>query len=340
MSGNATFRLANTAILAVTRVEAPEVVTSDSLDDRLEGTYARIGMARGGLAGLAGVEERRWWPEGTSYITGGVEAGRMALEQAGVTPDQVGLLINASVSRPHLEPSVATQVHDELGMPTSCLNFDITNACLGFVNAMQVAGSMIDAGQADYALIVASEGTREPQERTLDRLVNGETTKDELKEAFATLTVGSGAAAMVLGRVDQHPEGHRIIGGLSRAGTSHHGLCIGTMEEMHTDSRALYVEGMALVTTAWEEAKSEFEWSDMDAYIPHQTSTSHLRGLSRALKLDNSKLAVSLVHHGNTAAASVPFTLAQEAPSLKSGDRVLLMGIGSGLNTSFTEVAW
>ncbi len=174
----------------------------------------------------------------------------------------------------------------------------------------------------------------------MDRLINGETTKDELKEAFATLTVGSGAAAMVLGRSDAHPEGHRIVGGLSRAGTSHHGLCIGTMEEMHTDSRALFINGMALVKDAWQEAKSEFEWSGMDAYIPHQTSTSHLRGLAKALELDNDRLAVSLVKHGNTAAAAVPFTLAQEVPNLTKGDRVLLMGIGSGLNTSFTEIAW
>lgn len=340
MTGNAVYRLANTSIVSVTRVEAPEIVTSEALDDRLDAMYARIGMSRGGLAGLAGVEERRWWPEGTSYISGAVEAGNLAMEAAGVEPGQIGLLINASVSRPHLEPSVAAQVHDELDLPTSCLNFDITNACLGFVNAMQVAGSMIDAGQMDYALIVASEGTREPQERTLDRLINGETTKDELKEAFATLTVGSGAAAMVLGRSDQHPDGHRIVGGLSRAGTSHHGLCIGNMEEMHTDSRALYVNGMALVKDAWEEAKSEFAWSGMDAYIPHQTSTSHLRGLAKALELDNDRLAVSLVKHGNTAAAAVPFTLAQEVPNLSKGDRVLLMGIGSGLNTSFTEIAW
>ena len=340
MSGNAVYRLANTSIISVTRIEAPEVITSESLDDRLDATYSRVGMSRGGLAGLAGVEERRWWPEGVSYISGAVDAGNRALSEAGVEPGQIGLLINASVSRPHLEPSVATMVHDELGLPTNCLNFDITNACLGFVNAMQVAGSMIDAGQMDYALIVASEGTRGPQERTMDRLINGETTKDELKEAFATLTVGSGAAAMVLGRSDRHPEGHRIVGGLSRAGTSHHGLCIGTMEEMHTDSRALYVEGMILVQDAWSEAASEFDWSDMDSYIPHQTSTSHLKGLAKALNLDNSKLAVSLVQHGNTAAAAVPFTLAQEVPSLSKGDRVLLMGIGSGLNTSFTEITW
>lgn len=340
MSGNAVYRLANTSILSVTRIEAPEVVTSESLDDQLDATYNRVGMSRGGLAGLAGVEERRWWPEGISYITGAVDAGNLALSEAGIDRGRIGLLINASVSRPHLEPSVAAQVHDELGLATSCLNFDITNACLGFVNAMQVAGSMIDTGQVEFALIVASEGTRGPQERTMDRLINGETTKDELKEAFATLTVGSGAAAMVLGRSDLHPDGHRIIGGLSRAGTSHHGLCIGSMEEMHTDSRALYVEGMNLVQDAWSEAAAEFDWSDMDSYIPHQTSTSHLRGLAKALRLDNSRMAVSLVKHGNTAAAAVPFTLAQEVSSLSKGDRVLLMGIGSGLNTSFTEIAW
>lgn len=340
MSGNASYRLDNTAVLSVESVEAPEVITSDAIDDRLVDTYARLGMTRGMLASLAGVQSRRWWPADQGYVQGAVAAGRQALEAAQVEPDQIGLLINASVTRPHLEPAVATQVHHELGLPTGCMNFDVTNACLGFVNAMHLAGTLIDSGQIEHALVVTSEGTREPQERTIARLERGETTKVEIKEAFATLTVGSGAAAMVLARKDANPDGHTLVGGVSRAGTAHHNLCIGSMEEMKTDSTALYTEGLALAVDTWKDAKGEFDWEEMDSYVAHQTSIVHIRGLCDSLGLDMGKFPLTLIEHGNTASASVPFTLAQHSPNLSTGDRVLLMGIGSGLNTSFAELAW
>lgn len=340
MTGNTSYRLHDATILAVEAVEAPEIVTSEEIDDRLEHTYKRVRMARGMIESLAGVRSRRWWAADSDYVEGAIEAGRRALQASGVPAEKVGLLINASVCRPHLEPAVATRVHDALGMPTNCLNFDVTNACLGFVNAMQLAGTMVDAGQIDYALVVSSEGTREGQRRTLGRLERGETTREELKEAFATLTVGSGAAAMVLGRASSHPEGHRIVGGASRAGTAHHELCIGTMEKMVTDSKGLYVEGLSLALDTWLDAVNDFDWKTMDTYIAHQTSVVHINGLCEALGLDISKFPLTLTEHGNTASVSVPFTLAKYAHQLSEGDRVLLMGIGSGLNTSFTEVAW
>lgn len=340
MNGNAMYRLDNTTVLSVEAVEAPEVITSDAIDDRLIDTYARVRLTRGMLASLAGVQSRRWWPVEDGYVQGAVVAGRKALAAAGVEPGEVGLVINASVTRPHLEPAVAAQVHHGLGLPTGCLNFDITNACLGFVNAMQLAGTMIDAGQIEHALIVSSEGTREPQERTLSRLERGETTRDEVKEAFATLTVGSGAAAMVLGRRNARPDGHTLVGGVSRAGTAHHTLCIGSMEEMRTDSAALFTEGLALAVDTWKDAMADFDWGDMDTYVAHQTSIVHIRGLCDSLGLDINRFPLTLVDHGNIASASVPFTLAQHRAGIDDGDRVLLMGIGSGLNTSFAELAW
>ncbi len=66
-------------------------------------------------------------------------AGAKAMAEAGVQPGQIGLMINTSVSRAHLEPSTAIAVHHQLGLPSSCHNFDVTNACLGFVNGMQLA---------------------------------------------------------------------------------------------------------------------------------------------------------------------------------------------------------
>ena len=243
MSGNASYRLANTAVLSVGAVEAPIVVSSRSFDDRLSETYERLGMRPGMLEELAGVRERRWWPEDVSFADAAAMAGAKALAEAGITPAQIGVMINTSVSRAYLEPSTAVAVHHQLGLPTSCLNFDLANACLGFVNGIQLAGTMIDSGQADYALLVDAEGSRFTQEATLSRLAGPDATAADVRSQFATLTLGSGAAAMVLGRADRHPEGHRVVGGVSRAGTEHHDLCVGDLNLMRTDSKALFQAG-------------------------------------------------------------------------------------------------
>src|SRR6476660_5933541 len=154
MGGNATYRLSNTAVLSVCAVEAPVVATSAQFDERLMNTYDRVGMRPGMLEKLAGVRERRWWPVDVSFADAAAMAGAKALAEAGIDPSQIGVMINTSVSRAYLEPSTAVAVHHQLGLPTSCLNFGLANACLGFVNAIQLAGTMIDSGQAEYALIV------------------------------------------------------------------------------------------------------------------------------------------------------------------------------------------
>jgi 3-oxoacyl-[acyl-carrier-protein] synthase-3 len=249
-------------------------------------------------------------------------------------------MINTSVSRAHLEPSTAVQIHHTLGLPTSCLNFDLANACLGFVNGMQLAATMIDTGQIDYALVVNGESARYTQEVTLARLAGPDATAQDVLAQFATLTLGSGAAAMVLGRADQHPQGHRFVGGVARAGTEHHDLCVGDLDFMRTDTRGLLEAGLALSVATWQDAKAEFDWADMDRYIAHQISQVHTRALCEALDIDAKKLPLSFPLHGNMGPAAVPFTLAKEAESLRPGDRVLLLGIGSGLNTSCAEIVW
>src|SRR3954447_4836955 len=181
MSGNATYRLKNTSILSVCAVEAPVVATSAEFDDRLAATHQRTGLRRGMLEELAGVRERRWWPEDVSFADAASMAGAKALAEAGIRPEQVGVMINTSVSRAYLEPSTAVAIHHQLDLPTSCLNFDIANACLGFVNAIQLAGTMIDSSQADYAVIVDAEGCRYTQELTLARLGAEDATAADLR---------------------------------------------------------------------------------------------------------------------------------------------------------------
>jgi 3-oxoacyl-[acyl-carrier-protein] synthase-3 len=338
--GNLTMRHANTAIVSVTAVDAPIVVTSASIDEQLADTYARTGVRPGMLADVAGIVERRWWPTDVSFADAAAMAGAKAIAESGVDPQRIGLLIDSSVCRDHLEPSKAVAVHHQLGLPSSSLVFDLSNACLGFVNAMQLAASMIDAGQIEYALVVDGEGSRGLQELTLERLTREDATAADLNAQFASLTLGSGGAAMVLGRADRHPEGHRLVGSVSRAATEHHELCVGTLEEMRTDSRALFAAGIQLSADLWREASSEFDWSAMDRYISHQVSKVHLTAICRALDIDPALAPSTFPERGNIGPAAVPITLALEADTLQAGDRVLLMGIGSGLSACALELEW
>ena len=340
MSGNATQRYANTAVLSVCGVDAPRVVTSVELDERLAATYRRVGLRPGLLANLAGITERRWWPDDIGFTDAAAMAGAKALAEAGVDPGRVGLLVDTSVSRAHLEPSAACAVHHALALPTNCLNFDVANACLGFLNGMQLAAMMIDAGRIDYALVVDGEGSREIQENTLTRLTRPDATRTDVLDQFATLTLGSGAAAMVLGRLDAHPEGHRLVGSVLRAATEHHELCVGDLNAMTTDTKGLLDAGMAISAAMWADARAEFDWSDMNRYIAHQVSQVHTAAMCRTLSIDPDRVPRSFPTRGNMGPASIPFTLATQVDTLQPGDRVMLMGVGSGLNGCCTEVVW
>ena len=340
MDGNSSFRHTNTSVLSIVAAEAPVVVTSAEFDERLTDAYARLGLRPGLLESLAGIRERRWWPNGVTFADGAVMAGEKAIAQAGVDPARIGMMINSSVSRSHLEPSTAVEIHHKLALPTSCTNFDLANACLGFVNGIHLAATMIDAGHIDYALIVNGEDARGIQDRTIERLSDPEATTEEFFNEFASLTLGSGAAAMVLGRTDLHPEGHRVVGGVARASTEHHDLCVGDMERMRTDTRGLMEAGLDLAEAAWNDATGEFHWSDIDRFIVHQVSRVHTSALCQRLGIDQAKVPLSFPTFGNIGPASLPFTLALEVDSLAPSDRVLCMGIGSGLNTAFCEIIW
>lgn len=343
MTSNSTIRHTNAALLSVTKVEADVVVPSSYFDDELKDTYKRLKMPKGLLKRLAGISERRYWAEGDSFDQGAARAGRAAMEQAGVSPEQIGLVINASVTRDNFEPAVAVGVHHALGLGRHALNFDMTNACLGFVNGITVASSMIDAGAIDYALIVCGEDPSPWHETALRLLKDPESTKEDVIAQFATLTLGCGAAAAVIGRADQHPEGHRIKGSVSRAGTEHLDLCIGgeAGQGMSTDATGLLEHGLKLVTDAWHQAHEDgWDWQRMDSYVTHQVSTSHTNAIVDAVDLDPQKVPVTFPTWGNVAAAALPMTLAQESQTLRPGQRVLCMGVGSGLNTALMEIEW
>jgi acyl-CoA:acyl-CoA alkyltransferase len=341
MSGNSTHRFANTSVLTVQTADAPRVIRSDDFDDALADTYRRVGLRPGLLERLAGIRERRWWADGVTFVDGAAMAGAKAISESGVAPAEIGVMINTSVSRRYLEPSTAVAVHHALGLPRSCQNFDVTNACLGFVNGMELAAAMIESGLVDHAVVVNGEDSRQVQERTIDRLNRPETVSRDVLSQFATLTLGSGAVAMVLGRADRHPEGHRLVGSVSRAGTEHHELCVGDNDMMRTDLKGLLDAGLDLSVQMWAEAAQQFDWAQgMSRYVMHQVSKVHTQAMCDRFSVDPSRVPTTFPTRGNLGPASVPFTLAAEQDSLIDGDRVLLMGIGSGLNVSCLEIAW
>lgn len=341
MTGNSVFTHQHSGVLSIAAIEAPVVITSDWLDEQLAETYQRNGMRAGLLAGVAGIEQRRWWDADVTFADAAAMAGKAAIERAGIDPSQIGILMSTSVCKSHLEPSMACAVHDRLGLPTSCLNFDIGNACLGFMNAMSVASTMLDAGLIEYALIVDGEGSRHTQEVTLERLRRPDATAADVFAEFASLTLGSGAAAMVLARTDRHPEAHRIVGGVARAATQHNLLCVGTLERMTTDTAGLLSAGLDLAEEAWTDALQSFDWAGgADWYILHQVSKVHTTMLCARLGIDPAKAPLTYPHYGNVGPAAVPITLASVQDQILPGQRVFCMGIGSGLNTSLTEIVW
>lgn len=341
MNGNTVFRYSNVSLLSICEVTAPVEVTSAEFDERLAEPLKRLRLPTGLLERVAGVRARRNWEKPGDYIEGGAEAGRRALSAAGVDAEQIGLLINGSVSREALEPAMSVYIHEKLGLPTSAMTFDITNACMGFVNSMTMAASLIEAGQFDYALITATEDVERVQDATVEHLKKPGITRDEYLEVFASLTLGCGAVAAVLGRSDLHPEGHRIAGGVTRAGTWGSGLCVGDFNGMFTDSKGLLEQGTALVMDAWDEAhENGWDWRDMDRYVMHQVSSIHTEEFAKRTGVDRAKIPVTYPELGNVGPAALPITLAREVEKLDTGDRVLLQGVGSGLNAAMIEIEW
>ncbi|MEL6348632.1 MAG: 3-oxoacyl-ACP synthase III, partial [Myxococcota bacterium] len=137
-------------------------VTTASLEQQIGGLYRRIGIRPGWLETVTGIRARRFWAPGVKPSQVATRAAERALQQSGIARDRVGLLVSCSVCKDYLEPSVAALVHGNLSLPSHCLNFDVGNACLGFLSGMVVAANMIELGQIDTALVVAGESSREP----------------------------------------------------------------------------------------------------------------------------------------------------------------------------------
>jgi len=334
----------NVSILSVAHVDAPNRMSSEDIERRLAPTLQRLGMRSDLLRDLSGIIERRYWDEGAMPSEAATKAGQKALDAAGIERSNIGILINTSVCRDYLEPSTACIVHSSLDLPETCRNFDLSNACLGFVSGMEMVGSMIERGEVDYAILVDGETSRQITETTIEFLSGGEVDQPTFRENFASLTLGSGAAAMVLGRSDLAPEGHAFKGSVNLAATQHCRLCAGNVDHMVTRTKELLVAGMELALRTWGNAAKVLDWTadTIDHFVFHQVSKVHTEQLAGLLGIDLRKVFRIYPDFGNIGPAGVPIVLSkiQEAGKLESGQRIALLGIGSGLNCTMAEVVW
>ena len=204
-------------IKSLAAVEPPIRVTSREIEQKLAPTLARLGIRDNLLEDVSGIGARRFWERGTSPSDAATLAAEKALDMAGIDRAKIGVIINTSVCRDYLEPSTACIVHGNLGLAEDCLNFDVGNACLAFMNGMDIAARMIERAEIEYALIVDGESSRPITEATIEHMLQPDISADQFRAEFASLTLGSGAAAMVMARRELAPDGHAYLGSVSRA---------------------------------------------------------------------------------------------------------------------------
>ncbi|NOY80858.1 MAG: 3-oxoacyl-ACP synthase III [Kiritimatiellaeota bacterium] len=346
-------RYTKVCIEAISCVLPERVVTSVAIEQWLKPLYDRLGLHEGRLELMTGIRERRFWGRETRPSDAGAAVGRKALTQAGFAPESVDCLFHCAVSRDFVEPATATSVHRLLGLPTRALNFDISNACLGVLSGVLVAANMIQLGQAATALVVAAEDSLPLVENTV-RVLRQDTglSRREIKPYFASLTIGSAAAAVLLAHEDVTRSGHRLLGGAWRSDTRFNHLCQGNHEDdpasvgpmMQTDAEQLLENGVETARKTWTETKTALGWSDSTPTVicTHQVGRMHRTRLYSALGLDADRDFSTFEYLGNCGAASLPATaaLAVEEGRVQSGDRLALLGIGSGINCTILGVQW
>jgi 3-oxoacyl-[acyl-carrier-protein] synthase III len=331
------------------------VVTSLSLEERVAPIYQKMNLSYGRFEMMTGIRERRSPDDDTSPSQGSTKAAEKAIAKAGIDKADIECLLHTSVCRDFLEPATAYLVHDSLGLPATALVFDISNACMGFINGMVTLANMIELGQVKAGIVVGAEGGKRLIDKTIDELLNDPNiTREKLKTSFASLTLGAGAVAMVMTHSSLSKSGHKLLGGTVRTASQHNGLCRIERDtyfhdplsypNMSTDYTGILSNGVALAAKTWKAFQREMGWSepDVDWFFTHQVSTVHQQVLFHTLGLDKSKGFSTVEYLGNIGSCSLPISLAIgiEQGRVKAGDKLALMAAGSGLCTFALAVEW
>lgn len=309
-------------ILAVGGYRPDRIVTNDEICERIDSTDEWIRER-------SGIIERRWAAADESVVDLAVAAGSKALAASGISPDQIGLVMLATVTHPFQTPSAAVEVAAQLGTKAAGA-LDVGAACAGFCYGLTMASDMIRGGSAEYILLIGVE--------KLSDWIN----HDDRGTAFI---FADGAGAVVVGPSEEPAIGPVVWGAdgsLSEAIS---------MTQSLTDYRD---NGGPIFPTLKMEGQTVFRWAvgemskvaqqaldvagvdanDLDAFIPHQANMRITDAMVRAIKLpEHVTVARDIAYTGNTSAASVPLAMARmlESGEIPHGGTALLIGFGAGL---------
>ena len=252
------------------------------------------------------------------------QAAWHALSAAGLTAQDIDLIIVATSTPDMVFPSVATMVQHKLGA-SGCPAFDVQAVCSGFIYALTVADSMIQTGSAKRALVIGSE--------IFSRIL-------DFKDRTTCVLFGDGAGAVVLEASDQpgilatdlHADGkYKDI--LCVPGHVNRGGILGD-PVLKMDGQAVFklAVGVLEETARASLAKANLTDTDIDWLIPHQANIRIMQSTAKKLKLSPDKVVVTVDQHGNTSAASIPLALdtAVRDGRIQRGQTLMLEGVGGG----------
>jgi len=334
----------------------PIEISSAWIERELAGVYAKLKLPEGRLEGMSGIRTRRMWEEGSRISDRSAESCRNALQGVGVESSDVGCLIHASVCREYLEPATACRVNQLVGMPKNAWIYDVSNACLGVMNGAVQIAQLIEAGAIRAGLVVGTEDSRGLMETTLSQLKGDQgLTRQSIKPAFASLTIGSGSCAWLLADRDwleskHHRAGMKLLGAVAVARTEFHGLCQSDSDQagggmsplMNTDSEQLLEAGLATGKETFECLIQELGWAreQIDATVCHQVGGAHRKRMLETLGLPIEKDFATYHEYGNTGSVALPTALARaiQAGGFSGVGRGAFLGIGSGVNSLMVGV--
>lgn len=318
-----------------------EIFSSEEIENQLYPIYEKLNLSVGRLELMTGLKERRFWPSNFLASSASAEAGRKLFDQ-GVKRDEVDILIHSSVCRDRLEPATASYVHRLLELSGDTQILDISNACLGFINAVVLASGMIESGQIKRAMIVAGENGKPLVDRTIKILNQGDFNRKEIKPYFANLTIGAGAVAWTIVHKDLASKDSPKISNFScETDTTHNNLCEGDSDGtdlvMQTDSEELLHAGISVANKAWSKFEKISKWTPKEPslVVTHQVGKAHTKAVFSSLGLDLSKNHSTFEFLGNCGSVSLPltYTHACEISPDRLMEPAVLLGIGSGLSS-------
>ncbi|BBL25966.1 MULTISPECIES: beta-ketoacyl-ACP synthase III [Comamonas] len=254
-----------------------------------------------------------------------LEASRNALEAAGITAQDLDLIIVATSTPDMVFPSTAAILQHKLGITNGCPAFDVQAVCSGFVYALTVADAMIRSGSARRVLVVGAE--------VFSRILN-------FNDRTTCVLFGDGAGAVVVEASEEpgilasdlHADGSHV-GILCVPGHVSGGEVLGS-PMLTMDGQAVFKLAVGVLEKAARATldKAGMTDADIDWLIPHQANIRIMQSTARKLKLPMEKVVVTVGEHGNTSAASIPLALdhAVRNGQVQKGQNVLLEGVGGG----------